>query len=235
MIPVKPLDRAKSRLAGLGDDVRRDLALAFLLDVLDAVRGAPDVLGIAVVTSDDGVAGRVRDDLGARVQVVPDAEPMELNHALHRGAAALASTNGAGAGAGAGATERAATRRARTVRGPAGADRRSRWPTCSPPRPGPEPASSPTTPAPGTTAYLAAPARFDPRFGAGSRAAHAEQGAADLTAFARPGLRADVDTPEDLWAMLDGSDVGRPPLELGPATRDVVRRHDLGRRPRDRR
>ncbi len=101
VIPVKPLDRAKSRLAGLGDDVRRDLALAFLLDVLDAVRGAPDVLGIAVVTSDDGVAGRVQDDLGARVLVVPDAEPMELNHALHRGAVALASTNGAGAGAGA--------------------------------------------------------------------------------------------------------------------------------------
>ncbi len=87
----------------------------------------------------------------------------------------------------------------------------------------------------GTTAYLAAPARFDPRFGAGSRAVHAVQGAADLTAFARPGLRADVDTPEDLWMMLDGSDVGRPPLELGRATRNVVRRHGLGRSPHDRR
>lgn len=242
VVPVKPLDRAKSRLAGLGDDVRRDLALAFLLDVLDAVRGAPDVLGIAVVTSDDRVAGRVREDLGARVQVLPDAEPMELNHALHRGAAGLVSTHGAGAGAGAGPGAGSGAG-ATPAAGDAGvlalcADLPALTTVAvtdllaAAPRPGPGFVADHT--GGGTTAYLAAPARFDPRFGAGSRTAHAEQGAADLTAFARPGLRADVDTPEDLWAMLDGSDVGRAPLELGPATRDVVRRHGLGRRPRDR-
>lgn len=235
VIPVKPLARAKSRLAGLGDDIRRDLALAFLLDVLDAVRGAPDVLGIAVVTSDDGVTRRVRDDLGARVQIVPDAEPMDLNHALHRGAAALAPTNDAGRRSGAGAT---------AAGGDAGvlalcADLPALTAVAvadllaAAPRSGAGFVADHT--GAGTTVYLAAPARFDPRFGAGSRAAHAEQGATDLTAFARPGLRADVDTPEDLWAMLDGSDAGRPSLELGPATRDVVRRHRLGRSPRDRR
>jgi 2-phospho-L-lactate guanylyltransferase len=232
VVPVKPLDRAKSRLTGLGDDVRRDLALAFLLDVLDAVRGAPDVLGIAVVTSDDGVAGRVRADLGARVQVVPDAEPMELNHALHRGAAALASANGAGPRAGAGAAPDAAVL-ALCADLPALTTVAVAELLAAAPRSGAGFVADHT--GAGTTAYLAGPAHFDPRFGVGSRAAHAEQGATDLTAFARPGLRADVDTPEDLWAMLDGSDVGRPTLELGPATRDVVRRHGLGRSPRDRR
>lgn len=227
VLPVKPLDRAKSRLAGLGDDVRRDLALAFLLDVLDAVRGAPDVLGIAVVTSDEGVAGRVRADLGARVQVVPDAEPRELNHALHRGAAALASANGAGPRAGdAAVLALCADLPALTV--VAVTDL-----LAAAPRSGAAFVADHT--GAGTTAYLAGPARFNPRFGVGSRAAHAEQGATDLTTFARPGLRADVDTPEDLWAMLDGSDVARPPLELGPATRDVVQRHGLGRGPRGRR
>lgn len=223
VIPVKPLDQAKSRLAGLGDDVRRDLALAFLLDVLDAVRGAPDVLGIAVVTSDDGVAGRVQNDLGARGLVVPDDEPRELNHALHRGASALASANGADD-----AAVLALCADLPALTAVAVTDL-----LAAAPRSGPGFVADHT--GVGTTAYLAAPARFDPRFGAGSRAAHAEQGAADLTTFARPGLRADVDTPEDLWALLDGSDVEHPPWELGRATLGVVTRHGLGRRPRGRR
>ena len=202
---MKPLDRAKSRLAGLGDDVRRDLALAFLLDVLDAVRGAPDVLGIVVVTSDDRVAGRVRAELGARVQVVPDAEPMELNHALHRGVAALASANGAGVPV----PVRGPTTRARAVRGPAGADggrggrpARGRAPVRSRLRRRPHRRRDDRLPG--------RPAPLRPAFRRGSRDAHAEQGATDLTAFARPELRADVDTPEDLWALLAGAtSVGR--------------------------
>lgn len=231
VIPVKPLDRAKSRLAGLGDDVRRDLALAFLLDVLDAVRDAPDVLGIAVVTSDDGVAARVQGDLDGRVLVVPDAEPRELNHALHRGAAALASASGAGAGATAAAGDAAVLALCADL--PALTAVAVTDLFAAAPRSGPGFVADHT--GAGTTAYLAAPARFDPRFGAGSRAAHAEQGAVELTAFARPGLRADVDTPEDLWALLDGSEVGDPPLTLGRATLGVVRRHGLGRSPRGRR
>lgn len=233
VIPVKPLDRAKSRLAGLGDDVRRDLALAFVLDVLDAVRGAPDVLGIAVVTSDDRVAARVREDHGTRVRVVPDAEPMELNHALHRGVAALAARNGAGATAPAdGTAALALCADLPALTAAAVADL-----LAVAPRTGAGFVADHT--GAGTTAYLAAPPRFDPRFGAGSRDAHAAQGAIDLTSFARPGLRADVDTPEDLWALLDGSDPidgtdGRP-LGLGRATRAVVTRHGMGRGWPDRR
>ncbi len=209
VIPVKRLEQAKSRLSGLGDAVRRDLALAFLLDVLDAVRAVPVVRGIVVVTADERVAGTARDGLGDRVRIVPDAEPMELNRALHRGVAGRRPVAGAEApgvlalcadlpaltpGAVAALLDGAPRSGAGFVADHTGA---------------------------GTTAYLAGARLFDPRFGPGSRAAHAEQGATDLTASARPELRADVDTPEDLWALR-----GRA-LGVGPATRAALARHGL--------
>jgi 2-phospho-L-lactate guanylyltransferase len=42
---------------------------------------------------------------------------------------------------------------------------------------------------------------LDPRFGIGSAAAHAGSGAVELTGD-WPALRRDVDTPDDLWAVL---------------------------------
>ena len=89
---------------------------------------------------------------------------------------------------------------ARAVRGPARADPGRGGRPARRRRPGRGPASSPTTPAPGPPPTSRAHAVVRPALRPGSRTAHAEQGAADLTALARPELRADVDTPEDLWA-----------------------------------
>ncbi|HVT67961.1 MAG TPA: hypothetical protein VHF26_09450, partial [Trebonia sp.] len=73
LLPVKVLDRAKSRLAGLAGDRRRDLALALAADTVAAVLACPEVTGAVVVTSDP-VAGSLLAALGALV--VPD-EPGE--------------------------------------------------------------------------------------------------------------------------------------------------------------
>jgi 2-phospho-L-lactate guanylyltransferase len=61
----------------------------------------------------------------------------------------------------------------------------------------------------GTTLYTAAPgAAFRPVFGLASRARHAAGGAAELVLDGIPGLRRDVDTPDDLR--------GAAGLGLGP-------------------
>lgn len=65
VVPVKPLESAKSRLA-LPAEHRRALALAFALDTVAALAGTAYVVGVLVVTSDETVADRVRR-LGARV------------------------------------------------------------------------------------------------------------------------------------------------------------------------
>jgi 2-phospho-L-lactate guanylyltransferase len=68
------------------------------------------------------------------------------------------------------------------------------------------------------TVLLAAPpgVPLDPRFGAGSAAAHAASGADALTGD-WPGLRRDVDTPADLRAVLE--------LGAGPYTSAVICPH----------
>jgi 2-phospho-L-lactate guanylyltransferase len=61
VIPVKDASLAKQRLAdALSATLRKDLALAMVQDVLDAVTGAPELHGIAVVTADPTVAAIAR-------------------------------------------------------------------------------------------------------------------------------------------------------------------------------
>ena len=57
LLPVKVLAQAKSRLAVLAGDRRRDLALALASDTVSAVVACPEVTGVVVITSDP-VAGR---------------------------------------------------------------------------------------------------------------------------------------------------------------------------------
>lgn len=78
LIPVKPLDRAKQRLADVLDPVqRRALQLAMLSDVIDA---AAAVLPVWVITSDADAAS-VAQDRG--VTVVADPCPLDgLNASL---------------------------------------------------------------------------------------------------------------------------------------------------------
>jgi 2-phospho-L-lactate guanylyltransferase len=86
VVPVKPLTRAKSRLL-LDDDERADLALAFALDTVDAVRRSPLVRDVVVVTSDDVVSARIQIE-GVRVvhdggQDLRDAVRIGASEASH--------------------------------------------------------------------------------------------------------------------------------------------------------
>lgn len=212
VVPVKPLAQAKSRLALLGDDVRRDLALAFVRDVLAALGDADGVREVVVVTADDQVAALAAGRRDGRTRVVPDSEPRELNRALHQGVAALVQGRTRGAGEETVVLALCADLPALTSR--ALAELLAAAPVA---RPGFVADHTGT----GTTAYLAPPALFDPRFGPGSRDAHARD-AVDLTAGVPFELRADVDSPEDLAALLSEA-------HLGAATRAVLDRHRLDR------
>src|SRR3984885_1016710 len=68
--PVKVLARAKSRLAVLAGDRRRELALALAADTVAAVLACPAVARVIVVTSDP-VAGPLLAALGAVVVSAP--------------------------------------------------------------------------------------------------------------------------------------------------------------------
>src|SRR5215470_575900 len=75
LLPVKVLARAKSRLAVLAGERRRDLALALAADTVAAVLACPEVARVLVVTSDP-VAGPLLAALGA--VIIPD-EPAGLD------------------------------------------------------------------------------------------------------------------------------------------------------------
>jgi 2-phospho-L-lactate guanylyltransferase len=85
LVPVKPPAVAKSRLAPLGDGVRRDLASAFAMDTVSALLSCETVSRVLVVT-DDHVLARALSDLGA--DVVPDGTS-DLNGSLVQAAAEM--------------------------------------------------------------------------------------------------------------------------------------------------
>ena len=64
LLPVKVLAQAKSRLAVLAGDRRRELALALASDTVTAVLACPEVARVVVVTSDPA-AGPLLAALGA--------------------------------------------------------------------------------------------------------------------------------------------------------------------------
>jgi 2-phospho-L-lactate guanylyltransferase len=171
LLPVKPPARGKSRLAGLGPGVRRDLAEAFALDTLAAARAAEGVEAIVVVCSDRAFAGRVSL---AGVAVVPDPVPGDLNASLARVVGDLPPSRQVVALCADLPALRAEDLAAAVAAAPAA------------------PAFVPDAAGTGTTAFLAPAARFHSRFGPGSAAAHRAGGAVavgqDLGS-----LRADVD------------------------------------------
>src|SRR5271168_5052444 len=78
LLPVKVLARAKSRLAVLAGDRRRELALAFASDTVTAALACPEVARVLVVTSDP-VAGRLLAGLGA---IIVTDEPADRSATL---------------------------------------------------------------------------------------------------------------------------------------------------------
>jgi len=200
VVPVKRLPVAKTRLS----DPRRApadhaaLALALALDTVRAAVACPAVGRVVVVTDDADASAAVRD-LGATV--VTDEPDAGLNPAIVHGAtsaATLAPADGV-AVLSADLPALRPTELAAALRAAAAHDR----------------AFVPDAGGTGTTLLAAAPGRpLDPRYGAGSRAAHRSSGAAELTGD-WPSLRRDVDTPADLAAAAT--------LGLGPATHTWVR------------
>jgi 2-phospho-L-lactate guanylyltransferase len=206
VVPLKPLPRAKTRLAAaLGEADRARLALAFAQDTVRAALACTRVNGVVVVT-DDPHAAHELSALGARI--VPDAPDAGLNPALSHGAqdvrarhprAALAALN----------ADLPALRPEELGRV---LDLAGRFPR----------AFLPDAAGSGTTLLTARPGRaLDPRFGPRSRARHRASGAEELDLPGVPSVRQDVDTAPDLAAAAA--------LGLGPFTAAARRRAALFR------
>jgi 2-phospho-L-lactate/phosphoenolpyruvate guanylyltransferase len=92
VIPVKPLNRAKTRLAQvLSPDERQQLAENMLRHVLDVVRNVPQLMGTLVISRDPKALAIARE-YGART--VQESGTPELNAALMRATQVVARLNG---------------------------------------------------------------------------------------------------------------------------------------------
>ncbi|NMD54808.1 MULTISPECIES: 2-phospho-L-lactate guanylyltransferase [Tsukamurella] len=181
---VKSLDAAKSRFAAPGDGLREavpGLVLAMLLDTLAAAAATPGVIGVHVVSPDPAVRAAA-EAAGART--VDEPEPGGLNAALTAGARAARAEHGPAVAVlalqadlpGITAAELGAFLAATAARR----------------------GFVPDHAGTGTAALYAPPGtQLEPAFGPDSAAAHLSGGAV-RHAGPWPGLRTDVDTPQDL-------------------------------------
>ncbi|MEU1007348.1 2-phospho-L-lactate guanylyltransferase [Streptomyces sp. NPDC005890] len=208
VIPLKPLTRAKSRLADTADDgVRPALALAFAQDTVAAAVACPAVSDVAVVT-DDELAGRELAALGARI--VPDAPGSGLNAALAHGAAVVREIR-PGTPVAALNADLPALRPAELSRVLTAAAEFPR-------------AFLADAAGVGTTLLAAAGDRaLRPAFGVDSRMRHRASGADELALAEVDSVRQDVDTGQDLRAALA--------LGVGPYTAAVAGALAAGARP----
>ncbi|MEC4017277.1 2-phospho-L-lactate guanylyltransferase [Streptomyces sp. H27-D2] len=199
VVPLKPLARAKSRLAAAtGELLRPGLALAFAQDTVAAALACPSVAGVVVVT-DDQLAGAELSALGARV--VPDAPGAGLNAALAHGALCVRALRPAAAVAALNA-DLPALRPAELARALDAAAAHPR-------------AFLADAAGIGTTLLAAAPGVAPaPAFGGPSRDRHRASGAREITLNGVDSVRRDVDTGEDLRAALA--------LGVGPRTAAVA-------------
>jgi 2-phospho-L-lactate/phosphoenolpyruvate guanylyltransferase len=182
VVPVKPPARGKSRLVGLPDDRRRDLAAAFALDTVAACLAADGVARVLAVTDDVPFARRLTD---AGCAAIPDGVAGDLNGSLRQAAAEVA------------------RRWPGLVPVALCADLPSLRPEDLDEALARIPADRPAFVADadglGTTLYAAPHGAFDPRFGPDSRAAHLDAGAWEIPGELRS-LRRDVDDLADLRA-----------------------------------
>jgi 2-phospho-L-lactate guanylyltransferase len=212
VVPVKSLGAAKSRLRGAADGGAGDpaahtrLTLALAHDTVAAARAARRVRTVLLVSSDPVVAAEFA---AVGVEVVPDGAVPDgvvpdgvagLNAAYAHGAALLRRRDPRTAVAALQADLPA------LVAGDLDAALAA---AAAHPR-----AFVADADGTGTTLLVAGPGvPLHPAFGAGSAAAHAASGAVALGG-GWPGLRRDVDTPDDLRAAAD--------IGLGPHTRGVL-------------
>jgi 2-phospho-L-lactate guanylyltransferase len=188
IIAVKRLAVAKTRLAPIfSAPTRERVVLAMLLDTIAAAARAPSLRGITVVTPDD-VAAEAAHQLGANVldDPTPDGHPDPLNNAIVAAESMItAGPNPVpnivvlqGDLPALQAQELSqAIAAARAHRRSFVADRHGS----------------------GTAALFAFGGKLEPAFGMDSARRHRSSGAVELTG-AWPGLRCDIDTPDDLQA-----------------------------------
>lgn len=190
VVPFKGLGASKSRLAAPDGSVRARLALAFVLDTVDAVLATPGVRAVVLVTSDDEAAERTRA-LDPRVSVLQD--PFAgLNAAVAAGVAAVAKPDRTLVLTG-DLPALTADHVTAALRAAAGVGR----------------AVIPDREGTGTTSLTFGPGAVRPTaFGVGSFARHVELGFTPLPVPDTSTLRLDVDTAPDLDAALEAG-VGR--------------------------
>jgi 2-phospho-L-lactate guanylyltransferase len=195
VVPLKPLPRAKSRLAAaVGAAALPELALAFAKDTVSAALACAAVRGVAVVT-DDSLAAAELAALGAHI--VPDTPAAGLNAALTHGAAAVRNAAPDAPVAVLNA-DLPALRIAELARVLDTAAKYSR-------------AFLADAAGIGTTLLSALPgSELSPRFGGPSRARHLASGAAEIALSGVDSVRRDVDTGADLATALE--------LGVGPFT-----------------
>lgn len=182
VVPVKRLERAKTRLTGFPAAVRADLALAMALDTVAAALATPSV-GLVVVVTNDARAAADLAGLGA--VVVPDRPDAGLNAALVHGAGE--------------ATRRLPRWGVAALSSDLPALRPAELSSALLLAAGHPSAYVPDESGTGTTLLTAAPGvPLRPAFGAGSADEHTAGGAARLDVPRGSSLRLDVDTAADL-------------------------------------
>ncbi|MDA2892981.1 2-phospho-L-lactate guanylyltransferase [Mycolicibacterium sp. BiH015] len=201
VIAVKRLTAAKTRLAPvLSATARGDVVLAMLVDTITAALAVPVLRSVLVVTPDDVAAAAARR-LGAQAlsDPTPDGHLDPLNNAL-TAAETVARTESPNVVVLQGDLPALkphelaeAIEAAREYPRSFVADQQRT----------------------GTAALFSFGVALDPRFGAGSAERHRQSGAVELTG-AWPGLRSDIDTPQDLAAARA--------LGIGPATAQAIAR-----------
>lgn len=199
VIAVKRLTAAKTRLASVfSAGIRENVVLAMLVDTITAAMAVPEVRSVLVVTPDEDAATEAKA-LGALVlpDPTPDGHANPLNNAL-TAAEALARHEGTNVVALQGDLPALQSRELAEAIRAARAHPRSfvtdRHGT-------------------GTAALFSFGVALDPHFGADSAQRHRRSGAVEL-AGAWPGLRSDIDTPDDLQFART--------LGVGPATARAI-------------
>jgi len=200
VVALKPVARAKSRLATLPDPLRRRLAWTMAVDTLSALAAAG--LTLLVVGDQAALASRLTR-AGVRAQVVGEAGADGMNAALAHGARLLAGQGCTTVLACVG--DLPALRPASVTAVLAAAPARGRVHLAD-------------AAGVGTTMLLARGEDLDPHFQGASSAAHTASGAPGLTdaelGTPVPDARQDVDTDDDLLRVA--------PLGLGRATASLL-------------
>lgn len=204
IIAVKRLAVAKTRLAPVfSAQTRERVVLAMLLDTITAAAKVPSLRGITVVTPDD-VAAEAARQLGADVLAdpTPDGHPDPLNNAIVAAESVITSTPDP-------------TPNIVVLQGDLPALQTQELSQAIDAARAHQRSFVADRHGSGTAALFALGDALAPAFGPDSARRHRSSGAVELTG-PWPGLRCDIDTPDDLQAARR--------LGVGPATAQAIAR-----------